>query len=108
MMRHTYSDLNESYCYQIFNEAAMSADTPLNNATPEQQRMIQDKMAELPTSLADKVKSFFRDNWKFLTVSAAISVLSFAAGYGILSYVRISNQEQEWQLMKNMQKVFGK
>ena len=36
-------NLNESYYYQIFNEAAMSADTPLNDASPIQQQMIQDK-----------------------------------------------------------------
>ena len=39
---------------------SMFADTPLNNATPEQQQMIQDKIAKMPTSLADNVKAFLK------------------------------------------------
>ena len=53
-------NLNESYYYQIFNEAAMSADTPLNDASPIQQQMIQDKIAEMPTSLAIRRKLSLR------------------------------------------------
>ena len=75
------NNLNESYYYQIFNEAAMSADTPLNDASPIQQQMIQDKIAEMPTSLADKAKAFLKNNWKVLTVGAALLALSAGAGY---------------------------
>ena len=73
------NNLNESYYYQIFNEAAMSANTPLNDASPIQQQMIQDKIAEMQTSLADKAKAFLKNNWKVLTVGAALLALS--AGY---------------------------
>ena len=67
--------------YEIFNEAAMSANTPFNNANPIQKQMIQDKIAEMPTNLADKAKAFLKNNWKVLTVGAALLALGGAAYY---------------------------
>ena len=80
-MRRSYNNLNESFYYQIFNGAAQSANTPLNDASPIQQQMIQDKIAEMPTSLADRAKDYLRRNWKWLTVGAALLALGGAAYY---------------------------
>ena len=43
--------------------------------------MIQDKIAEMPTSLADRAKDYLRRNWKWLTVGAALLALGGAAYY---------------------------
>lgn len=86
------NNLNESFYYQIFNEAAMSADTPLNNASPIQQQMIQDKIAEMPTSLADRAKAFLRNNWKVLTVGAALVAL----GTGYMYRNEIGQAYNDW------------
>ena len=80
-MKQSYNKLNESFYYQIFNEAAQSANTPLNDASPIQKQMIQDKIAEMPTSFADKAKDYLRRNWKWLTVGAALLALGGAAYY---------------------------
>lgn len=67
--------------YEIFNEGAQSADTPLNDASPVQKQMIQDKIAEMPINVANRAKDFLKRNWKWLTVGAAMMALAGGAAY---------------------------
>ena len=75
--------------YEIFNEGAQSANTPLNNASPIQRQIIQDKIAEMPINVANRAKDFLRRNWKWLTVGAAMVAL--AGGTAYYNRDRISN-----------------
>ena len=99
------NNLNESFYYQIFNEAAMSADTPLNNASPIQQQMIQDKIAEMQTSLADRAKAFLRNNWKVLTVGAALVALGAGASYMYMDGTPTTNPNNKAIKEKNAKTV---